>query len=82
MMMPSIFEENLFDDWMDSLEEEFFGRKNLLYGKHAKNMMKTDMRETDGTYEVGVDLLGLKKENISVSFKSGYSTVSINKTFD
>ena len=48
MMMPSIFGENLFDDWMDfPFEREFFGRKNPLYGKHAKNMMKTDVRETD-----------------------------------
>ena len=45
MMMPSIFGENLFDDdWMDfpfdRFDREFFGRKNPLYGKHAKNMMK------------------------------------------
>lgn len=82
MMMPSIFGENLFDDWMDSFEEEFFGRKNPLYGKHAKNMMKTDMRETDGTYEVDIDLPGFKKEDISVSFENGYLTVSTNKTLD
>ena len=82
MMMPSIFGENLFDDWMDSFEEEFFGRKNPLYGKHAKNMMKTDVRETDGTYEVDIDLPGFKKEDISVSFENGYLTVSTNKTLD
>ena len=81
-MMPSIFGENLFDDWMDSFEEEFFGRKNPLYGKHAKNMMKTDVRETDGTYEVDIDLPGFKKEDISVSFENGYLTVSTNKTLD
>ena len=82
MMMPSIFGENLFDDWMDSFEEEFFGRKNPLYGNHAKNMMKTDVRETDGTYEVDIDLPGFKKEDISVSFENGYLTVSTNKTLD
>ena len=82
MMMPSIFGENLFDDWMDSFEEEFFGRKNPLYGKHAKNMMKTDVRETDGTYEVDIDLPGFKKEDISVSFENGYLTVSTNKTLE
>ena len=82
MMMPSIFGENLFDDWMDSFEEEFFGRKNPLYGKHAKNMMKTDVCETDGTYEVDIDLPGFKKEDISVSFENGYLTVSTNKTLD
>ena len=80
--MPSIFGENLFDDWMDYVEEEFFGRKNPLYGKHAKNMMKTDVRETDGTYEVDIDLPGFKKEDISVSFENGYLTVSTNKTLD
>ena len=48
MMMPSIFGENLFDDWMDfPFEKDFFGTKNPLYGKHAKNMMKTDVRETE-----------------------------------
>ena len=82
MMMPSIFGENLFDDWMDSFEAEFFGRKNPRYGKHAKNMMKTDVRETDGTYEVDIDLPGFKKEDISVSFENGYLTVSTNKTLD
>ena len=47
MMMPSIFGENLFDDfdsWFsDPVEKRFFGKKNPLYGKHAKNLMKTDM---------------------------------------
>ena len=76
MMMPSIFGENLFDDdWMDfpfdRFDREFFGRKNPLYGKHAKNMMKTDIREHDEGYELDVDLPVLtktsrtKKANIS-----------------
>ena len=47
MLMPSIFGENLFDDdWMDfPFKDEFWGKKNPLYGKHAQNMMKTDIRE-------------------------------------
>ena len=49
MLMPSIFGENLFDDdWMDfPFEREFWGRKNPLYGKNAKNMIKTVIRELD-----------------------------------
>ena len=45
MLMPSIFGENLFDDdWMNfPFNDEFWGKKNPLYGKHAQNMMKTDM---------------------------------------
>ena len=47
MLMPSIFGENLFDDdWMDfPFDSNFWGRKNTLYGKHAKNMMKPYNRE-------------------------------------
>ena len=51
MLMPSIFGENLFDDWMDfPFDRNFFEGRDPLYGKHAKNIMKTDVRETDDTY--------------------------------
>ena len=60
MLMPSIFGENLFnDDWMD------FGFPEVdkaLYGKHANNVMKTDVKETDTGYEVDIDLPGFKKD--------------------
>ena len=83
MMMPSIFGENLFDDWMDfPFENEFFGKKNPLYGKHAKNMMKTDVRETDNSYEVDIDLPGFKKDEISVALKDGYLTINAAKGLD
>ena len=82
MMMPSIFGENLFDDFFDEMDKDIFGKKNPLYGKHGRNMLKTDVRETDGTYEVDIDLPGFKKEDISVSFENGYLTVSTNKTLD
>lgn len=83
MMMPSIFGENLFDDWMDfPFENEFFGKRNPLYGKHAKNMMKTDVRETDNSYEVDIDLPGFKKDEISVELKDGYLTINAAKGLD
>ena len=83
MMMPSIFGENLFDDWMDfPFENEFFGKKNPLYGKHAKNMMKTDVREKDNSYEVDIDLPGFKKDEISVELKDGYLTINAAKGLD
>ena len=63
MLMPSIFGENLFDDdWMNfPFNDEFWGKKNPLYGKHAQNMMKTDIRETDGSYELSA-AKGLDKD--------------------
>ena len=84
MMMPSIFGESLFDDdWMDfPFEREFFGKKNPLYGKHAKNMMKTDVRETENGYEVDIDLPGFKKDEINAKLENGYLTVSASKGLD
>ena len=83
MMMPSIFGENLFDDWMDfPFDDDFFGRKNPLYGKHAKNMIKTDVRETDSGYELDIDLPGFKKDEISAQLKDGYLTISAAKGLD
>ena len=84
MMMPSIFGENLFDDdWMNfPFEQDFWGKKNPLYGKHAKNMMKTDIREHDEGYEVDIDLPGFKKDEIQIELKDGYLTVSAAKGLD
>ena len=84
MMMPSIFGENLFDDdWMNfPFNDEFWGKKNPLYGKHAQNMMKTDIRETDGSYELDVDLPGFKKDEIQVQLKDGYLVLSAAKGLD
>lgn len=56
--------------------------RDPLYGKHAKNLMKTDVRETDDTYEVDVDLPGFKKDEIQVDLKNGYLTISAAKGLD
>ena len=84
MMMPSIFGENLFDDdWMNfPFEQDFWGKKNPLYGKHAKNMMKTDVRETDDSYEVDIDLPGFKKDEVNAQLHDGYITISAAKGLD
>ena len=83
-MLPSIFGENLFDDWFD---ESFgmlpeWGSRNPLYGKHAKNLMKTDVRETEDSYELDIDLPGFKKDEINVDLKDGYLTISAAKGLD
>ena len=77
MLMPSIFGENLFDDnWMDfPFDRDFWGRKNPLYGKNANKIMKTDIREHDGGYELDVD-------EINVEFENGYLTISAAKGLD
>ena len=82
MLMPSIFGENLFDDdWFD-FDRDFWGRKNPLYGKNAKNIMKTDIREHDDGYELDIDLPGFKKDEINVELENGYLTISAAKGLD
>ncbi|MBU5474871.1 Hsp20/alpha crystallin family protein [Roseburia sp. MSJ-14] len=79
MLMPSIFGENLFDDWMDL---SFPDVDKVLYGKHAKNMMKTDVKETDKGYEVAIDLPGFKKDEVTIQLKDGYLNISAAKGLD
>ena len=83
MMLPTIFGENLFDDFMDdAFERNFFGGRNPLYGKHSKDLMKTDVKETETGYELDIDLPGFKKDEISAHLEDGYLTVSAAKGVD
>lgn len=83
-MLPSIFGENLFDEFFDDNFGMFpmWNGRNPLYGKRAKNLMKTDVRETENTYEVDVDLPGFKKDEISVELRDGCLTISAAKGLD
>ena len=83
-MLPSIFGENLFDDFFTDgfMPIPVWNGRSPLYGKHAKNLMKTDVRETDSSYELDVDLPGFKKDEISVDLKDGYLTISAAKGLD
>lgn len=82
MLMPSIFKENLFDTFMDfPFGKEFF-TQNPLYVDQEKRWMKTDIKETDSSYEVDIDLPGFKKEEINAKLENGYLTVSASKNVD
>ena len=82
-MLPSLFGESLFDRFFDdSLEKEFFGTHNSLYGKHAKNLMKTDVKDVNDHYEVAVDLPGFQKDEVNVELENGYLTISAAKGLD
>ena len=88
-MLPAIFNENLFDNFFD----DFFGfpvwddraaqkAQKKLYGRHAPNMMKTDVQENGDHYEIDIDLPGFKKEELSVELKEGYLVISAVKGLD
>ena len=79
MLMPSIFGENLFDNWFTPMEREFYNGRNPLYGKNEKNLMKTDVKEKDGNYELDIDRPGFKKEDVTIQLENGYLTITAAK---
>ena len=66
MLMPRIFGERVFDDFWD------FPMKRIA----SDSMMRTDVKEADGKYELTMDLPGFKKEDVKASLKDGYLTIS------
>ena len=83
MLLPSIFGENLFDDFDNFNFDKALNRMNReLYGKHSRNMMKTDVRETENSYELDIDLPGFKKDEINVQLDNGYLNISAAKGLD
>ena len=83
MMMPSIFGENLFDDFMNDFRFPAFPDVDKeLYGKHAKNLMKTDIRDMKDHYEMLIDLPGFKKDEMKIELNDGYLTISAEKGLD
>ena len=86
MMMPSIFGENLFDDWFDDFpfytDKALKNTEKKLYGKNAGRVMKTDIKEHDDGYELIIDLPGFTKDEVKASIENGYLTISAAKGLD
>ena len=82
MLMPSIFGENLFDEFFNDWDREFRNVDRRLYGKNAAREMKTDVHEHEDHYEVDVDLPGFKKDEVTLELQNGYLTVTAAKGLD
>ena len=82
-MLPSIFGENLFDEFFtDPFAAVNAEVNNRLYGKNAKNLMKTDIKEKQNSYELAIDLPGFKKDEINIDLSNGYLTIQAAKGLD
>lgn len=80
MLLPAMFGENLFDDFMDfPMLRDFGDIDRKLYGKRAAHVMKTDVHENEDGYELAIDLPGFKKEELTLSLHDGYLTVGAAK---
>ena len=79
-MLPMMFSENLFDDlFNDAFSRSVWNTDKALYGKNASRVMKTDVHETEDSYELAVDLPGFKKDEIGIEPKEGYLTITASK---
>lgn len=89
MLTPSIFGESLFDNFFDGFfdfpvfdDKAMQNAQRKLYGRHAVNMMKTDVQEHDDHYEIDIDLPGFRKDELSLELKDGYLVISAAKGYD
>ena len=87
MMMPSIFGENLFDDFFGDFPFYYDDRamkdaEKKLYGHKANHVMKTDIKEMNNGYELVIDLPGFKKDEVHAALENGYLTISAAKGLD
>ena len=67
MMLPSIFGENLLDNWFAA------GWNSWDYSNTS--LMNTDIKENDNDYELTMNLPGVKKEDVTAELKDGYLTI-------
>lgn len=86
MLLPSIFKDDVFDDFMSDLpfldDKEWKKLEKRWYGRNGGRLMKTDIREEDDRYEMTVELPGFKKDDIKVSIINGYLTIQASKESD
>ena len=85
MLLPSIFNNDFFDTWMDDmrpfrwLNDE---TEKKLYGSRASHMMATDVHEHEDHYDVDVDLPGFTKDEIELQLNDGYLSITASKGLD
>ena len=74
LLMPSVFRNNLFDDFFDD-----FDRPVKRVQNPQNTLMRTDVKETENSYELDVELPGVKKEDVKAQLKDGYLTINVSK---
>lgn len=85
MLVPRIFDDHVFDDFFDDFGFPFYNDKDMkraekkLYGRRGKDLMKTDIRESEEGYELEMDLPGFKKEEVHATLDNGYLTIHAEK---
>lgn len=74
MLMPTLFRENLLDDFFEM--PGFTGFGHTAHPKYSQcSAMRTDIKEKEDGYDISMNLPGFKKEDVQAELKDGYLTV-------
>ena len=76
MLLPSLMNGNIFDNWMKEFPAGIANRENFFRNASAGEIMKTDVKETETGYDVEIDLPGFKKEEVTAKLDDGYLVIS------
>lgn len=76
MYMPSIFGNNFVDNFFDDLDDG----KNRRYVQQTASVMKTDIKESENSYEIEIELPGFDKNDVKAQLSNGYLVISASKT--
>ena len=78
MMMPSTMRKNFLNGWMNPFDD-MFDFSNSFFDSNDRGLLKTDVKEVDGNYELDMELPGFKKEDINAGLKDGYLTIQATR---
>ena len=79
MLMPMRRNRNLLSELMSDPFDAFFDAATApvqAMQKMSPSLMRTDIKETDGGYELTIDLPGFKKDDVQAELKDGYLTIN------
>ena len=76
MMVPMRRNRNFLSDLMTDPFDALFDAAAAPVQKMTPTLMRTDIKETDGGYELVIDMPGFKKDDVQAELKDGYLTIT------
>lgn len=71
--------ENKRNNELDFFDDAFGGFFKPLFYEEKHHSMKTDIKETENSYVLDIEVPGFDKKDVNVSLENGYLTVSAQK---
>ncbi|MBR1865477.1 MAG: Hsp20/alpha crystallin family protein [Lachnospiraceae bacterium] len=79
MLVPSIFSNDLFDNFFN---DAYRPSDRLIHAANSRDLMSTDIKEYEDKYELGIELPGYEKKDVTASLKEGYLIVEAERHED